>query len=198
MLTMAVYTIFTIGQALAHNIETLLITRFICGFFAVAPLTNGGGLIADIWSAAGRGPATSMFTASVFIGPVIGPIVSGYMIQSGVDWRWVFWVMMIFAGVCTLGVVVAIPETYAPVILLKKAKRLRKADPVANKDVYAEHEKQDWSIRGVIHRTLFRPFHMLVLEPVLVLITIYLSLNVEASPSEKTVLSSLALVSARP
>ncbi|KAG6860817.1 hypothetical protein C0995_007318 [Termitomyces sp. Mi166 len=170
--TMAVYTIFTLGQCLAHNIETFLVTRFLCGFFAVAPLTIGGGLIADIWSADGRGPATSMFTASVFIGPVIGPIVSGYH----VSWRWVFWVMMIFAGVCTVGVIVLIPETYAPIILLKKAKKIRKADPVANKDVYAEHEKQDWSIRGVIHRTLFRPFYMLSLEPVLILITIYLSL----------------------
>ncbi|KAG5351224.1 hypothetical protein C0989_007375 [Termitomyces sp. Mn162] len=176
IVTMAIYTIFTLGQALAHNIETFLITRFLCGFFAVAPLTIGGGLIADIWSADGRGPATSMFTASVFIGPVIGPIVSGYIIESHVSWRWVFWVMMIFAGVCTIGVIVLVPESYAPIILLKKAKKLRKVDPVANEDVYAEHEKQDWSIKGVIHRTLFRPFYMLSLEPVLILITIYLSL----------------------
>lgn len=41
--------------------------------------------------------------------------------------------------------------------------------------MYAEHERQDWSIKGVIHRTLFRPFQMLVKEPILVLITIYLS-----------------------
>ncbi|KAG6878237.1 hypothetical protein C0993_010359 [Termitomyces sp. T159_Od127] len=176
VVTMAIYTIFTLGQALAQNIETFMVTRFICGFFAVAPLTIGGGLIADIWSAEGRGPATSMFTASVFIGPVIGPIVSGYMIENNVSWRWVFWVMMIFAGVCTIGVIVLVPESYAPIILLKKAKKLRKSEPVANKDIYAEHEKQDWSIRGVMHRTLFRPFYMLSLEPVLILITIYLSL----------------------
>ncbi|KAG6910333.1 hypothetical protein DXG01_011401 [Tephrocybe rancida] len=176
ILTMCMYTIFTLGQALAQNIETLLITRFICGFFAVAPLTICGGVIADIWSAAGRGPAMSMFTASVFLGPVIGPIVGGYIIESSLVWRWVFWVMMIFAGACTILVIVAIPETYAPVILLKKAKRLRKEDPVANKAIHAEHEKQDWSIKGVVHRTLFRPFHMLFMEPVLVLITIYLSL----------------------
>ncbi|KAG6843826.1 hypothetical protein H0H87_012885 [Tephrocybe sp. NHM501043] len=175
ILTMTLYTLLTLGQALAHNIETLLITRFLCGFFAVAPLTNCGGVIADIWSAAGRGPATSMFTASVFIGPVIGPIISGYIVESHLNWRWVFWVMMIFAGSCTVLVLFAIPETYAPIILAKKAKKLRK-DPVANKAIYAEHERQDWSIRGVVHRTLFRPFHMLFMEPVLVLITIYLSL----------------------
>lgn len=35
------------------------------------------GTIADTWPAAGRGAATSLFTASVFIGPVLGPIVGG-------------------------------------------------------------------------------------------------------------------------
>ncbi|KAG6853761.1 hypothetical protein C0991_001591 [Blastosporella zonata] len=176
IVTMSLYTLFTLGQALAQNIETLLITRFLCGFFAVAPLTNCGGVIADIWSAAGRGPATSLFTASVFLGPVIGPIVSGYLIESHLTWRWVFWVMMIFAGSCTVFVIFTIPETYAPILLLKKAKTLRKADPIVNKSIYAEHEKQDWSISGVMHRTIFRPFHMLFMEPVLVLITVYLSL----------------------
>lgn len=71
------YTLFHLGQALAPNIQTLLVTRFFGGFFAVAPLTNSGGLIADIWSAEGRGKATSLFSASVFLGPVLGPIVSG-------------------------------------------------------------------------------------------------------------------------
>ena len=52
---------------------------------------------------------------------------------------------------------------------------MRKADPIANKALYAEHEKQDWSIKGVVHRTLYRPFQMLFLEPILVLVTIYIS-----------------------
>lgn len=57
--------------------ETLLVTRFISGFLAAVPVTNCGGVIADIWSAAGRGPAMSLFTASVFLGPVLGPVISG-------------------------------------------------------------------------------------------------------------------------
>ncbi len=35
------------------------------------------GIIADVWPALGRGPATSLFSASVFMGPVLGPIVGG-------------------------------------------------------------------------------------------------------------------------
>lgn len=74
---MTLYTLFHLGQALAPNIQTLLVTRFFSGFFAVAPLINSGGVIADIFAADGRGLATSLFTAGVFLGPVIGPIVSG-------------------------------------------------------------------------------------------------------------------------
>ncbi|KAF8191270.1 MFS polyamine transporter [Pholiota molesta] len=176
VVTMTSYALFIIGQALAHNIETLLVTRFLSGFFAAAPVTNSGGVIADIWPAVGRGPATSLFTASVFLGPVLGPIVTGYIVESPVSWRWVFWVMFMFAGVCTLIMIPCLPETYSPVILQKKAKRLRKEDPAANKDVYAEHEKQDWSLKGVIQRTLFRPFIMLAMEPILLLVTVYLSM----------------------
>ncbi|KAJ3562188.1 hypothetical protein NP233_g9733 [Leucocoprinus birnbaumii] len=134
-LTLTLYTLFHLGQALAPNIQTLLVTRFFSGFFAVAPLTNCGGVIADIW------PADRLFR-----------------------------------GCCTLIAIPFLPETYAPVILLKKVKRLRKEDPITNKHLYAEHEKQDWSFKGVLNRTLFRPFKMLAMEPILVLVTIYLSI----------------------
>jgi MFS transporter, DHA1 family, multidrug resistance protein len=73
--TLAIYTIFHLGQACANNMTTLLVTRFICGFFAVAPLTNGIGVIADIWDPVNRGIATSVFASAVFLGPVLGPIV---------------------------------------------------------------------------------------------------------------------------
>ncbi|KAJ7768095.1 major facilitator superfamily domain-containing protein [Mycena maculata] len=176
LIAMTAYTILHLGQALAKNIETLLITRFLGGFFAVAPLVNAGGVIADIWSVEKRGPAASLFSASVFLGPVMGPIVAGYIVDSKLSWRWVFWVMMIFAGSCTLVMMVALPETYAPVLLLKKVRARRAADPAGAQHLYAAHERQDWTPRGVLHRTLFRPFQMLAGEPILVLVTLYLSL----------------------
>ncbi|KAF7969482.1 hypothetical protein HWV62_27281 [Athelia sp. TMB] len=172
---MAAYTLFHLGQALAPNIGTLLATRLLGGVFAVAPLVNCGGVIADVWDGAGRGPATSLFTACVFLGPVMGPIIGGFIVESYLGWRWVYWVMMIFAGFCTAVMILCLPETFAPVILQKKARALRRAAPAQNASLYAEHERLDWSARGVLHRTLYRPFHMLATEPVLVLFTLYLS-----------------------
>ena len=83
--------------------------------------------------------------------------------------------MFLFASVCTLIMFATLPETYAPVILLKKVKKMRKTDPEGSKGMFAEHENQDWSFMGLIHRTLFRPFKMLAMEPILILITAYTS-----------------------
>lgn len=84
--------------------------------------------------------------------------------------------MMIFAGVCTLIAVLFLPETFAPVLLQWKARRLRKANPESSSQLYAEHEHSDWSLSGILSRTLLRPIEMLFREPILFLVTIYLSL----------------------
>ncbi|KAJ7574548.1 MFS polyamine transporter [Mycena floridula] len=173
--TLSLYSLLHLGQALAKNTQTLLITRFFAGFFAVAPLTISGGTIADVWSAEGRGTASSLFGASVFIGPCLGPLVGGFVADSHLGWQWIFWVMMIFASVSTVIAAIFLRETYAPVLLLHKARRLRKANPITYKDLRSEHEDQDWSAKGIIHRTVYRPFKMLGMEPILVLVTIYLS-----------------------
>ncbi|KAJ7778034.1 major facilitator superfamily domain-containing protein [Mycena maculata] len=142
LIMMTAYTILHLGQALAKNIETLWITRFLGSFFAVTPLVNAG---------------------------VMGPIIAGYIVDSKLSWRWIFWVMMIFVGSCTLVMMVALPETYTPVLLPKKVCARRAADPAGAQHLYTMP-------RGVLHRTLFRPFLMLVGEPILVFITLYLSL----------------------
>ncbi|KIK59308.1 hypothetical protein GYMLUDRAFT_44678 [Collybiopsis luxurians FD-317 M1] len=174
--SMSAFTLFHLGQALAPNMQTFLVTRFFCGFFGVAPFTVCSGVIADIWPALGRGPATSLFSASTFLGPVLGPLVGGFIADSSASWRWSIWVMMIFAGVASTIIIVFLPETYTPILLLWKAQRLRKENPEKTKDLYAEHETRDFSIRGILHQTVFRPFHMLVLEPILMLVTVYISL----------------------
>lgn len=83
--------------------------------------------------------------------------------------------MMIFAGSCTLLGFLFLPETFAPVLLARKAKRLRKANPEKSTEIYAESERVSWAPSAVLERTIFRPFKMLFVEPILLLATIYLS-----------------------
>jgi len=44
---------FSAGAAGAQNIETLVILRFFAGAFGASPLTNSGGVIADMFNAQG-------------------------------------------------------------------------------------------------------------------------------------------------
>lgn len=67
-------TAFNAGAAGSKNIGTLIVLRFLAGAFGSSPLTNAGGVIADMFPAAQRGLATSIFAAAPFLGPVLGPI----------------------------------------------------------------------------------------------------------------------------
>jgi MFS family permease len=70
--TYAMLTAFNAGAAGAPNIQSLLILRFFAGAFGSSPLTNAGGVIADMFPASQRGLAMSVFAAAPFLGPTLG------------------------------------------------------------------------------------------------------------------------------
>lgn len=64
-----IFTLFFIPQALARNIETMLVCRFISGIAGSSAVSLVGGTLADVWSgpevshqAAGRGRETWLLT----------------------------------------------------------------------------------------------------------------------------------------
>jgi len=63
---------FTIGCALAPNIPSFIIFRFIAGCFGAAPMNVCGGSIADQVPVAKRGAIMSILFTGIFLGPVIG------------------------------------------------------------------------------------------------------------------------------
>jgi hypothetical protein len=66
-MTYAVLTAFNAGGAGAKNIGTLLVLRFMAGAFGSSPLTNAGGVIADMFSAKQRGVAMAVFSSAPFM-----------------------------------------------------------------------------------------------------------------------------------
>lgn len=80
--------IMSFGTATSKDLQTIMLTRFFCGFFGSAPVTNTGGVLADIWTAEQRGAAIVGYAMAVVGGPVLGPIVGGAICQSYLGWRW--------------------------------------------------------------------------------------------------------------
>ncbi|KAJ7071730.1 MFS general substrate transporter [Mycena belliarum] len=166
------YVVFNIPCALAPNIQTLLVCRFLSGFFASAPLTLAGGTISDIWDNNERGFAIALFAAAPYGGPVVGPIVGGF-IGEKLGWRWILWVNMIFAG-AVLMLCLTLPETFAPTLLRKRAARLRAQ--TGRDDIVTEQELFKASFSQVMTETLVRPFQMLLTEPILLLMSLFIAL----------------------
>ncbi|OAX40260.1 MFS general substrate transporter [Rhizopogon vinicolor AM-OR11-026] len=172
--TFPIYVCFQVGCALSKNAASIIIFRLLSGLFAAAPLTNSGALISDIWDAKTRGKALVLFTLAPFVGPALGPLVGGYVAQSGTSWPWMFWILAIFAVVCIVLIYFTLPETYAPIILMQKAKqlRLKTGDEGYHAPLELIQKKQ---LHKRLEETLARPFKILVCEPMLIAVTIYMS-----------------------
>ncbi|EJF55857.1 MFS general substrate transporter [Dichomitus squalens LYAD-421 SS1] len=167
------YTGFQVGCALSQNTASIIIFRLLSGIFAAAPLANSGAVIADIWDADTRGKAMAMFSLAPFAGPSIGPTVSGFMSVAGVSWRWVFWLLTMFAGACIAIIVFTIPETYTPILLVRRAEKLRKESGESR--YWAPMERRKLAIGQHIKTVVGRPFVILAREPMLIAITVYMS-----------------------
>lgn len=66
-----------------------------------------------------------------------------------------------------------IQETYPPVILVAKAAELRRQ--TRNWGIHAKQEEIEVDLRELIEKNFSRPLRMLVTEPIVLLISIYLA-----------------------
>lgn len=158
--TFALYTIFTLATCVAPNWAAFNVFRLFCGIFASSPISVIGGLYADLYAnPIARGRAMAVFMGGTTWGPILGPVVSGYL---GVySWVWPFWFTLIFAGVSWIPLAF-LPETYGPEILRRRARKIRKSTGSTN--VYAPIELEHTSLRDICVKVLTRPVRMFFTE----------------------------------
>ncbi|KAK9414596.1 hypothetical protein SUNI508_11034 [Seiridium unicorne] len=101
-ITLFLFVAFSLGCALAPTIAALLVFRFLGSsdpqqfsvpiFWCVAVYTDDsshklGGSLNDLWPPTHRSVPLALFTAASFLGPVLSPIVGGFISQL-MTWRW--------------------------------------------------------------------------------------------------------------
>ncbi|CZR43163.1 uncharacterized protein FPRO_07921 [Fusarium proliferatum ET1] len=171
-ITFTLYLIFNFLCAWAPNFGALLVGRFLTGTFVSAPLSNAPGVLADLWTPIERGNAMAGFSAMVWVGPALGPVIAGFL-ELKKDWRWSFYVLLWLGGVTAL-VMLTIPETHAPTILLKKARRIRKAKIPGYENVKARSEEGDRTLKTVYRIALTRPW-IILFDTISFLCAVYMS-----------------------
>lgn len=169
--TYIAFTAFNAGAAGAPNIWGLLILRFFAAAFGSSPLTNAGGVIADLFTANERGLAMSIFSAAPFMGPVLGPIIGGFLGMTE-GWRWVNGLMAIWAGAILVITTCLVPETYPPVLLRKRAEKLSKMTGKVYRS-RTDIEQGKVTLSEAYATGLKRPWVLLFTEPIVLLLSLY-------------------------
>ena len=121
-----------------------------------------------------RGIAIAVFASATFVGPVAGPIVGGFIVDSYLGWRWTAWITLImdvFFG--CVGLMYA-SESYPATILTARARRLR--HETGNWALHAKAEENRIEVSDIVVKFFARPFKMLILEPILLMVTLYMAL----------------------
>ncbi|KIW23325.1 uncharacterized protein PV07_11533 [Cladophialophora immunda] len=171
-ITNVLFIVFTVACAVAPSLDSLIGFRFLAGSAGSAPLVLGGGSVADLYTREERGSKMAIFAMGPLIGPVAGPVAGAFLSQN-VGWRWVFWVISIAAGVVTVLCFLFMKESYAPVLLERKAAQLRKS--TGNTQYRSKMSTED-SPRAALAKALIRPTKMFFMSPIVFIFVVYVSI----------------------
>lgn len=109
----AVYTLASIGAALAPSLPLLLICRALQGASAGAGTIVSRTVVRDLF----EGPRAQRLMSAIAmifgIGPAVAPIIGGWLLQLG-PWPIVFWFLAIFGAFIAVSVLVLLPESHPP------------------------------------------------------------------------------------
>lgn len=176
MYSFAVLTLFAIASAVAPSFPALVAFRLFVGIGGSGAVSIVGGICADVYhDPRARGRSMAIFMAATTFGPVLGPIVSGFV--GAVAWRWAFWSSVVFAG-ASWPLFFFLPETYGPVILRDRARRMRRE--TGDEGVVAPIELEKTDLGHIVTVVLTRPLRMLCFEPLVLFTCLYLSYACES------------------
>ncbi|EDR04269.1 MFS polyamine transporter [Laccaria bicolor S238N-H82] len=169
---------WNIGCGFAQNKSQLIAFRFLAGLGGSAPLAVGGGVLGDVWRAEERGRAIAIYSLAPLLGPVVGPVCGGWIAERS-TWRWVFWSTSIADVIVQISGLFFLKETYAPLLLERKANGMRKtmdAEKGSTKvirTVFDKDNNRTW--QHVFSKALIRPFKLFASESIIQLLGLYMA-----------------------
>ncbi|KAF1998993.1 MFS general substrate transporter [Amniculicola lignicola CBS 123094] len=158
------------GVGLAQSMNVILVLRFFGGLAGSFTQAVAPAVVADIFAAQERGLVMSIFTLSGLMGQNLAPIICGFLVKA-FGWRSIP-ILITAASLPTwLILTFTFPETYAPVLLQRRAATLSKTTGKLH------------LVAGITPKPILqqlrvgalRPWVMLAFEPIVTLLSLFLS-----------------------
>lgn len=175
IITLFIFFILQIPTALVNHISSLCILRFLAGFFASPCLATGGASVGDVITMPYLPVGLSLWGLAAVSAPSAGPLFGAIVTVKG-NYRWTFWFVCITSGFALAVLLFLLPESYSKTILYRKAERLRAV--TGNENIVSEGhiENSRMTPSEMLIDTLWRPFEVILFEPVVLLINLYIGL----------------------
>lgn len=136
-------------------------------------LTVVPGVLTDVFDNTYRGLAISLYALTVFGGPCSAPFTGGFIVSSYLGWRWTLYLPAILSFANGGTSFFFLQETYAPCLLAEKASVIRRQ--TNNWGIHSRHDRLEVDARKLIEKYFIRPLRMLVMEPIILLVSLYMS-----------------------
>ncbi len=103
MTAIAGFVVASVLCGMAQSLSQIVAFRLLQGFFGAALVPIAQSILLDIYTPEERGSAMALFGVSVMVGPVLGPVIGGWLTDN-FSWRWVFYInvpigILAFAGI---------------------------------------------------------------------------------------------------
>ncbi|MBB5043685.1 DHA2 family efflux MFS transporter permease subunit [Shinella fusca] len=95
---------------LAQSLNQIVAFRLLQGLFGASLVPLSQSILLDIYTVEERGSAMALFGVSVMVGPVLGPVLGGWLTDN-ISWRWVFYINVPIGALAFMGIVVFVGET---------------------------------------------------------------------------------------
>jgi DHA2 family multidrug resistance protein len=104
------FTVASMLCGIAQSIEEMVLFRVLQGMFGAALVPLAQSVMLDIYPPERRGWAMSLWGLGVMIGPIMGPMLGGFLTEY-YSWRWIFYINLPVGIATVLGLLTFMNET---------------------------------------------------------------------------------------
>ncbi len=173
--TFSLFFILSIPTALAKSFAGLLVLRFIQGFLGSPCLATGGATMQDMYSMLKVPYAMTVWVAAAYCGPSLGPLLSGFAVPVE-GWRWSLWEIVWISAPILIAMLLFLPETSTPNILLRRAARLRALTGSNRLMAHSEITQRNLRPTAIALDALIKPLEITIKDPAIAFVNIYASI----------------------
>jgi DHA2 family multidrug resistance protein len=110
LVAVAGFTIASMLCGMAQSLMQIVLFRVLQGVFGASLVPLSQSVLLSIYPKERQGFAMALWGIAVMVGPVLGPVLGGWL-TANYTWRWVFYINLPIGALAFLGITRYLPET---------------------------------------------------------------------------------------